>query len=216
MRHSRAWRVVRVSAVVLAAWTAWTATLAALPPLQPLDRSGRVTYFIADGEPGSTYVPGDRQLAVWALDTWQRTLDNALRFTPAGSDTALVQIFWVPARTGRFGDTRGIMVNGHPGAAAYIRPDTTALGPEIARLAREDPLYRDTVVYLTCLHELGHALGLPHTANFADVMYAFGYGGDIPLFFMRYRRQLTTRNDIARVSGLSPADVSAVRALYRR
>jgi hypothetical protein len=47
-------------------------------------------------------------------------------------------------------------------------------------------------------------------------MYAFGYGGDIPLFFMRYRRQLTTRNDIARVSGLSPADVSAVRALYRR
>src|SRR6187399_2740306 len=122
MRRSRSWRAAHATAMVLAAWTT---TLGALPPLQPLDRSGRVTYFIADGEPGSTYLPGDRQLAVWALDTWQRTLDNALRFTPASSDTSLVQIFWVPARTGQFGDTRGIMVNGHPGAAAYVRPDTT-------------------------------------------------------------------------------------------
>ena len=191
-------------------------TVAALPPLTPLDATGRVTYFVAEGESGSTYRPADRQLAVWALEAWQRALNGALRFSAAPKDQSLVQVFWVSAQTGQYGETRPIVVDGHVGAAAYIRPDTSALGPDIARLAAGDELFRDTIVYLTCLHELGHAVGLPHTANFDDVMYAFGYGGDIPLFFMRYRRQLKTRADIARVSGLSTGDVAAVRALYPR
>jgi hypothetical protein len=190
------------------------AAAAALPPLRPLDRSGRVTYFIADGDTAAMFLPGDRQLATWALAAWQRALNDVLRFEPAPRAASLIQLFWVPARTGEFGETRLIMVNGQAGAAAYVRPDTSALGPAIARLAHEDALFRDSVVYLTCVHELGHALGLPHTAKFADVMYAFGYGGDIPEFFKRYRRQLTTRDDIGRVSGLSPGDVAAVRALY--
>jgi predicted Zn-dependent protease len=98
----------------------------------------------------------------------------------------------------------------------FIRPDTEALGPDIARLARTDALLRDTIVYLTCLHELGHALGLAHTSAFRDIMYFFGYGGDIPGFFGRYREQLRTRADIATVSGLSADDVSRVRALYAK
>ena len=44
-------------------------------------------------------------------------------------------------------------------------------------------------------------------------MYSFTYGGDIPEFFMRYRRQLATRADIAKVSGLSDADVAALRVI---
>jgi hypothetical protein len=73
---------------------------------------------------------------------------------------------------------------------------------------------RESIVYLTCLHELGHAMGLGHTPAYADIMYFFGYGGDIPGFFDRYRRQLRTRTDIQKVAGLSPADMSRVRALY--
>jgi hypothetical protein len=109
---------------------------------------------------------------------------------------------------------RSLLVGGRRGAAVFIRPDTDALGGDIARLARADPLLRDTIVYLTCLHELGHALGLAHTSAFGDIMYFFGYGGDIPRFFGRYRDQLRSRSDITNVSGLSADDVSRARALY--
>ena len=202
--------------IILALCVVFSALVAALPPLRPLDASGRVTYVVDEGSAESGFVSGDRRLASWAFSAWQRALDNTLRFEPAARSTALVQLFWVPAAIGEFGETQPLLVHGHAGAAVYIRPDTSALGPDIARRARQDPLFRDTVVYLTCVHELGHALGLPHTSSFADIMYAFGYGGDIPEFFMRYRRQLATRADIARVAGLSPADITAVRSLYPR
>ena len=47
----------------------------------------------------------------------------------------------------------------------------------------DDKLLRDAIVYLTCLHETGHALGLQHTDAFADIMYSFQYGGDIDGIF---------------------------------
>ena len=45
-------------------------------------------------------------------------------------------------------------------------------------------------------------------------MYFFGYGGDIPKYFDRYRTQLRSRPDIAKVSGLSSGDVTTLKALY--
>jgi hypothetical protein len=46
-------------------------------------------------------------------------------------------------------------------------------------------------------------------------MYAFGFGGDIEEYFMRYRRRIEARSDIRRQTGLSESDRTRVRALYR-
>ena len=187
-----------------------------LATLEPLDAAGRVTYFIAEGEGGSAYRPPDRDLAAWALNAWEKSMGGALRFEPASREQdALVRVYWVPAGAGQYGEMQPLLVNGRRGAAVYIRPDTSALGGDIARLARLDSLFRDTIVYLTCLHELGHALGLAHTADIRDIMYFFGYGGDIPGFFKRYHAQLTRRDDMSGVAGLSDGDIARVRALYR-
>ena len=194
-----------------------TASLAAaqeLAPLEPLDASGRVTYFVDEGVPGSEYKPGDRELAAWALRTWERAIGGALRFEPSLEHEALLRVYFVPAAFGQYGEMRPFTLDGRRGAAVYVRPDVRALGPDVAGPASEDALLRDTIVHLTCLHELGHAMGLGHTAVYSDIMYFFGFGGDIPEFFNRYHRQLRMRADIRKVTGLSAADVSRVRALY--
>src|SRR5687768_412933 len=124
--------------------------------LEPLglEASGRVTYFIAEGARGSQYRAADRDLAAWALKAWETGAGGVLRFEPSSEADALVRVYWVPASDGQYGEMQSLMVKGRRGAAVYIRPDTDALGPDIARLARADELLRDTIVYLTCLHEL--------------------------------------------------------------
>jgi hypothetical protein len=185
-----------------------------LAPLGPLT-DGRVTYFIAAPPVDVEIRPGDAELALWALESWQRAAAGALTFVRAASeDEALVRVYWAPAAGGQYGEMRPLQVDGRRGAAVYIRPDTAALGEEIAQAATLDSLFRDAIVYLTCLHELGHALGLGHTADFEDVMYFFGFGGDIPEFFGRYRRTLRERADIRGSSGLSGGDLEQLEALY--
>ena len=181
--------------------------------LGPLEQ-GVVTYFISDGREGSRYRSADRDLAAWALGAWEREARGMLHFAPGDEKSSLVRVYWVEPGGGQYGEMLPLDVGGRRGAAVFIRPDTEALGPEIAELARNDPLFRDTIVYLTCLHELGHALGLEHTANYRDVMYFFGFGGDIPRFFGRYREQLADRDDIMNVAGLSAGDISQLVRLY--
>ncbi len=60
--------------------------------------------------------------------------------------------------------------------------------------------------YLTCLHETGHALGLPHTSGFDDIMYNFQLGGNLLNISAATARKLKTHDDIKKYSGLSEAD----------
>ena len=160
------------------------------------------------------YRAGDRELATWALAAWQRSAGPTLRFEQASEKQALLRVYWADPADGQYGEMVPFTIGEQRGAALYIRPDTAALGPEIARHTRGDPLLRDSIVYLTCLHELGHALGLHHTDVFAEIMYSFQFGGDLVEYFMRYRRQLRSRADIAAVSGLAASDIEHLRALY--
>lgn len=139
----------------------------------------------------------DSELAQWAFQAWQQASAGELTLTQVQEEQkAQIRLYWAGAREGLYGEARPIIVAGKRGAEVYVRPAGSGA----------DPLLRDTVVYLTCLHETGHALGLPHTANFDDIMYSFQFGGDIPEYFGRYRRKLNRREDIRQYSGMSNTD----------
>lgn len=168
------------------------------------------TYWIAPCErQESVCQPGDPQLAEWAMAAWQSAAPGAIRLTGVKDrEHARIRLYWGSSEQGLYGEARPILVDGKKGAEVYVRPAPID--------AQADKLLRDAIVYLTCLHETGHALGLPHTAAFDDIMYSFQYGGDIPEYFARYRRKLTTRADIRKNSGLSEADRKCLLQTYPR
>ena len=151
---------------------------------------------------------GDPELAQWAMEAWQAASAGHLTLEKtADREKAHIRVFWSGGGKVLWRDTadpgrwrarrRGVRV------AAARDPDD------------KDALLRDAIVYLTCLHETGHALGLAHTAAFADIMYSFQYGGDIPEYFGRYRRLLASRADIRKHSGMSPDDRRRLVESYR-
>jgi hypothetical protein len=160
---------------------------------------------------------GDPELARWALGSWARESGARLALRElAAPEHARIRIRWASGAMNLYGETEPLVVDGRPGAQIFVLPDMNVLGRDIGEAARRDPLFREGVVYLTCLHESGHALGLKHTAAFADIMYSFQFGGDILGYFERYRRALKTRADIETHSGISDADRTALVAILER
>ena len=192
------------------------AALLVVPQFGRLDTREAITYFIEDGKGVPGYRDSDPELAKMAVEAWSRESGGRLKFTEAKtSGSALVRFRWISTNEGLYGETRRVQVNGKPGAIVYVMPQVSVQGEPLASRAVQDNLLRETIVYLTCVHELGHAVGLPHTQKFEDIMYYFGYGGDIVDYFMRYRSRLKSRADIVKYSGLSTSDVQALRDLYK-
>ena len=150
----------------------------------------------------------DPELAQWAMEAWQAASAGGLTFTrTAEAAHAHIRFYWAGGHQGLYGETRPIIVDGVRGAEVYVLPAVVPPG-------ERDQLLRDAIVYLTCVHESGHALGLEHTSDFADIMYSFQYGGDIGEYFGRYRRALASRSDIGKHSGISDADRRRLKAIF--
>ena len=157
----------------------------------------------------------DEQLAEWALKAWERASSGNLSFVRSPLSKARIRLYWASSgNRGLYGEARAITVDGKPGAEVDIRPSLHALGHKVEGVGSKDEVFRHVVVYLTCLHETGHALGMPHTRAFSDAMYSFEYGGDILEYFGRYRRKLASRDSIEENSGLSTEDERRLLAIY--
>lgn len=140
------------------------------------------------------------------MEAWQAASGGALTLEKAATrEKAHIRVNWNGGRDGLFGEARPIFVEGVRGAEVYVVTPAERIA---------DELLRDAIVYLTCVHETGHALGLAHTAEFADIMYSFGYGGDIAEYFGRYRRRIEARADIRKHSGMSEADRKRLAARF--
>ena len=179
-----------------------------------LDTSIPVTYYIAEALPEAGTREGDRTLARWALEAWASQTDSSIELEPGPEETATIRVYWVPAGAGLYGEMRSRVTEGRRAADVFVHPDTDGLGRDIALEARADPLFRDAIVYLTCVHELGHAFGLGHTSDFEDIMYSFQYGGDFIAYFKRFRDQLSMREDIRQASPFSEGDRATFKTLY--
>jgi hypothetical protein len=164
----------------------------------------------------TTCNPGDPELAEWAVEAWAKTAPRDLAFSSAAMNHARIRIYWANGHARLYGEARPTSVDGKRGSAIYVNPDVAQLGDEIEAAAAHDHLLRDVIVFLTCLHESGHALGLTHTGKFEDIMYSFGFGGDIVDYFERYRRRIATRQDIRAQSAISAYDRRRLLDLLRK
>lgn len=143
-----------------------------------------------------------------AVRAWEAAAAGALRFEETAEFPRTgIRVRFVRGETS-FGEA---MPHLDRGTGRIVRADVV-----LSTDAPGDGLHKQLVLYLTALHEIGHALGLSHTDDFDTIMYRFKRAADAERYFLRYRRSLRSPDDIGseRASGLHPGDLLALRKLY--
>jgi hypothetical protein len=152
---------------------------------------------------------GAAELVERAMKVWSDASEGRLTLARAATrDVAAIRVFFVQSDT-NYGEASPRV---DPATGSIARADVA-----INAAVPDDPMDARIVVYLTALHELGHAIGLPHSDTFSAIMYRFRRADDGARYFGAYRRKLRSLDDIgsARATGLDPEDIAALRGLYR-
>lgn len=157
-------------------------------------------------------------LAQWAMEAWAKASGGVLRVQRVEEpDDAEIRFRWVnPQRPGLYGQSLTTVREGKTISEVVINPSLESLGGNMVAQALKDKLFGDVILFLTCVHEAGHALGPVHTRDYADIMYSFEFGGDFIGYFDRYRQKLQSGDDMKKQSPFSRNDVRQIKEAVAR